>query len=110
MTSDRPFVLADVHAAVHVWVRQVPTLGAGDDWLFRCEVDDARQYVTGWLTYIADQQIKELREDLPYGLILDLANKFGSPLVVLDRWMVAMCEKTGGSLPLFPTRPHRTFR
>ncbi|WP_410671277.1 hypothetical protein [Amycolatopsis sp. cmx-4-68] len=106
---DQPFTLADIHAAAHAWGRKAPTLGALDDWLFRCEVDDARQEVEGWLTYTDDGKVKELREDIPYSLILDFANKFGSPLVVLDRWMVAMCEKAGVTVPLFPDRPHRTF-
>jgi hypothetical protein len=105
--TDPKFTPSDVHADVHAWVRQVPTLGAMDDWLFRVEVDDAAQYVTGWLTYTADAKIREYREDISYALIHDMANRFGSPLIVLDNWFTALCEKFKVSVPRFPDRPVR---
>lgn len=107
--SDEKFTPADIHADVHAWVKHAPGLGALDDWLFRAEVDDVAQYVTGWLTY-TDGRIKEFREDISYHTVLKLANRFGSALVVLDQWFTAMCDKAGVSIPLFPDRPRRTFK
>lgn len=51
---DPHFTMADVHADIHAWRHRAPTLGALDDWLFRCHADDATRYLTGWLTYVSD--------------------------------------------------------
>lgn len=106
---DEPFTVAEVHADIHAWAKRVPTLGAMDDWLFRIQVDDAKQVVTGWLTFTRDKRVVEQCEDISYSLILDFANRFGSPLTVLDQWFIAMCEKAKVSIPLFPERSRRIF-
>lgn len=107
---DRPFTLPEVQPQIHAWARSAPTLGALDDWRFRCQADDAARYVTGWLTYAADERIHELEEDISYALVLNFANKFGSAQTVLDHWMIAMCEKAQVSVPLFPQRELRKFK
>lgn len=101
---DAHFAMADVHADIHAWSRRAPKLGALDDWLFRCQADDAAQYLTGWLTCVSDGKVQEHREDVPYALILDLANDVGSALAVLDRWLITLCQKAGVTVPLFPER------
>ncbi|QWF83105.1 hypothetical protein [Amycolatopsis sp. CA-230715] len=101
---DPHFTMADVHADIHAWRHRAPTLGALDDWLFRCHADDATRYLTGWLTYVSDGRVQERREDVAYALILDLANDVGSALTVLDRWLITLCQKAEVTVPLFPDR------
>lgn len=98
------FTLDGIRPQIHFWSWFAPADGPFGQWTFRCLVDDAAEYVTGWLFFKVDGQDVELREDIPYSTILKLAKQFGSPLVVLDHWMIAMCEKAALSTPLFPER------
>jgi len=107
---DQPFTVADVHQEAHLWVKQVPDIGAMDDWRFRVQADDSSQHVIGWLTYVKDKKVVEQCEQIPYEMIAELANRFGSALAVLDQWFLAICDKAGVSQPLFPDRERRKFK
>ena len=91
-------------------MKQVPDIGAMDDWRFRVQADDSSQHVIGWLTYVKDKKVVEQCEQIPYEMIAELANRFGSALAVLDQWFLAICDKAGVSQPLFPDRERRKFK